>query len=145
MSTEAKKAIIRRYFDELWSQGNLGATNELITSDYAVHDPGTPGRQGGTEGERRAVSLYRAAFPDLHFTIEGEIADGDSVMVRWSSSGTHLGELMGLPATGRQANPTGMSLFRLADGRIAEHWCNWDTLGLMQQLGLIPQPEAMPA
>lgn len=145
MSTEAKKVIIRRYFDELWSQGNLGVANELIASDYTVHDPGAPWRQGGIEGEKQAVGLYRAAFPDLHFTVKGEIAEGDSVMVRWHSSGTHLGELMGLPPTGRQGNPTGMSLFRFVNGHIAEHWCNWDTLGLMQQLGLIPQPEAIPA
>ncbi|MCL4871066.1 MAG: ester cyclase [Anaerolineae bacterium] len=145
MSTEAKKAIIRRYFDELWSQGNLVVASELIASDYAVHDPGTPGRQGGIEGEKQAANLYRTAFPDLHFTIESEVAEGDSVMVRWHSRGTHLGELMGLPPTGRQANPTGISVFRLVNGRIAEHWCNWDTLGLMQQLGLIPQPEVMSA
>lgn len=140
MTTEQNRTIARRYMEELWNQGKLDVAGELVTGNYAVYDPGTPGRQGGVEGEQQAVSLYRSAFPDLHFTVEDIVVEGDRVALRWSSSGTHLGELMGIPPTGRQAGPTGMSIFRVVDGRIAENWHNWDTLGLLQQLGVIPTP-----
>lgn len=140
MSTATNKELARQYIEELWNNGRLELASTLLAPGYAVHDPGTPGRQGGIEGEKEAVSLYRSAFPDLHFTIEDLIAEGDRVVVRWSARGTHLGDLMGMPPTGRQGSPTGMSILHCVDGKIHEHWHNWDTLGLMQQLGVIPQP-----
>jgi predicted ester cyclase len=100
----------------------------------------TPAHRAGIAGEKQAVGLYRTAFPALHFTIEDLIVEGDRVVVRWPSRGTHLGELMGMPPTGQQRSPTGISILHCAGGKICEHWHNWDTLGLMQQLGVIPQP-----
>lgn len=138
MTIEQNRTLAQRYMEELWNQGKLDVAGELLADDYVVHDPGTPGRQGGVEGEQQAVSLYRSAFPDLHFTLEDVVVEGDRVALRWNSSGTHLGELMGMLPTGRRAGPTGLSIFRVVNGRIAENWHNWDTFGMLQQLGAIP-------
>jgi len=94
----------------------------------------------GPAGVKELIAGYRAAFPDIHVTIEDQIADGDLVVSRWSAKGTHQGELMGIPATGKHATVTGITIDRIADGLIVESWNNWDTLGLMQQLGAIPAP-----
>jgi steroid delta-isomerase-like uncharacterized protein len=113
---------------------------ELIAPDYVAHDPAVPGRTG-PKGETRAAQLYRAAFPDLHFTVEDVIAVGDQVVVRWTSRGTHLGDLLGIPPTGKVATATGITILRVTDGKLAELWQDWDRLGLLQQLGAIPAPE----
>ncbi len=140
MSVEENKTIVRRWFEELWSQGNAAVADEIIAPDYTVHDPGTPGRQGGIAGEKQVVAMYRTVFPDLHFTVEEVIGEGDRSVVRWTARGTQQGELLSIPPTGRQIQVTGISLARLAGGKIVEHWINWDTLGLLQQLGAIPAP-----
>jgi steroid delta-isomerase-like uncharacterized protein len=91
-----------------------------------------------------AVQLFRTAFPDLHFTIEDEIAEGDTVVSRWTARGTHRGEFMGTPPTGRTIAVTGMDILHFVDGRIRENWAAFDALGLLQQLGAIPAPAAAP-
>ena len=83
---------------------------------------------------------YRTAFPDLRLTIEAQVSEGDLVVTRWKASGTHQGELFGIAPTGKQATVTGISLTRVSGGKIAEDWTNWDTLGLLQQLGAVPAP-----
>ncbi len=140
MSTEETRAIARRFLDEFWSQGNSAVADEIIAPDYAVYDPGTPGRRGGVEGEKQCLAMYRRVFPDLRFTIEDIIAEGDRGVVRWTASGTQQGELMGAGPTGKQAVISGISIVRVANGQIAEHWLNWDTVGMLQQLGLLPAP-----
>ena len=135
--SEENKAIARRWMEELWSQGNSGVADEIIAANYAVHDPGTPGRVGGVEGEKHTVTMYRTVFPDLRFTMEDVVGEGDRVVVRWTTHGTHRGELMGVPPTGKQVVVTGISILRIANGKITEAWVNWDTLTLWQQLGLI--------
>jgi len=137
MSAE-NKAIARRWMEELWSQGNAGIAGEIIAPTYAVHDPGTPGRVGGVEGEKHAVAMYRTVFPDLQFTMEEMIGEGDRVVVRWTARGTHRGELRGAAPTGKAVVITGISILGVANGMIAEHRLNWDTLGMLQQLGMIP-------
>ncbi len=89
MSVEEHKAIARRLYEEVWNQGNLAAANELLAPTYVAHDPGTPGRPNGIEGEQQTASLYRSAFPDLHFTLEDVLAEGDEVAVRFTASSTH--------------------------------------------------------
>lgn len=136
----ANKALAHRLIDEAFNAGRLDVIDEIVASDYVGHDPALPEELRGPAGIRELIAGYRAAFPDIHITIEDQIADGDRVVTRWSAKGTHQGELMGMPATGKQTTVTGITIDRIADGRIAESWDNWDTLGLMQQLGAIPAP-----
>ncbi len=136
---ENNKSIVRRLIAELWNNGNLSVADELIAPTYIHHDSSTPDLGKGPESEKKRVTLYRTAFPDLHLNIEDIIAEGDLVMTRWSCRGTHKGELNGTPPTGKQFNITGVTNCRLANGKLVEGWVNWDALGLMQQLGVVPQ------
>lgn len=133
MSIEENKAILRRIGEELINQAKLETADEFYSSDSVDHTP-APGQVAGPEGVKRDFARIRAAFPDWHQEIEDVIAEGDMVVVRWRSSGTHSGDFMGLPATGIHASWTGVGIFRLAGGKIVERWSNWDALGLMQQL-----------
>jgi steroid delta-isomerase-like uncharacterized protein len=137
MSTEGNKALIRRHTEELWNQGKLDIAREIHASDIVFHDASSPELRG-SEAYGQFVATYRTAFPDLHFTIEDMFAAGDKVAERWTCVGTHQGELMGIPPTGKQVTTTGIDIFRIADGKIAEEWVNWSTLAMLQQLGVIP-------
>jgi steroid delta-isomerase-like uncharacterized protein len=135
---ETNKAISRRVVDDLFNEGRLEAADEIVTSDFVGHDPASPEPVLGPEGLKRNVEGYRMAFPDVRLSIDDEIAEGDLVVTRWTARGTHQAELFGIPATGKQATVTGMTIDRIVEGRIAESWTNWDTLGLLQQLGAFP-------
>ncbi len=137
--SEKNKTIVRRLFEELWNKGNLSVADELFTPNYDHHDPSTPDVGRGPESEKKRATLYRTAFPDLRLTIEDIIAEGDAVMARWSCRGTHKGDLSGIPPTGKQFTISGVSIARVAGGKMAEGWINWDALGLMQQLGVVPE------
>ncbi len=137
--SENNKAIVRRLFEELWNQGNLSVADQLFTPNYTDHDSSSPDFGHGPESERKRVTLYRNAFPDLHLTIEDLIAEGDTVMARWSCHGTHKGDLNGIAPTGKQFTISGVTVARLLNGKLAEAYVNWDALGLMQQLGVVPQ------
>jgi len=134
------KALARRLLEEAFNAGRLDVTEELVASDYVGHDPSLPEEVRGPAGVKELIAGYRAAFPDIRVTFEDQIAEGDLVVTRWRATGTHEGELMGIPATGKQATVTGITIDRIADDLIVESWHNWDTLGLMQQLGAIPAP-----
>jgi steroid delta-isomerase-like uncharacterized protein len=138
MSSEQNKAIVRRAFEEPW-KGNLDVVDELIATNYIGHDPANPEPLRGPEGVKDFVSVYRAAFPDARITVEQQLAEGDLVATRWSGRGTHEGELMGISPTGKQATVTGLTISRLEGGKIVEEFQNWDTFGLMQQLGVVPE------
>jgi len=137
--SEQNKAIVRRLFEEVWNKGNLSVADELFTPNCTHHDPSTPDVGRGPESERKRVTLYRTAFPDLRLMVEDIIAEGDAVMARWSCRGTHKGDLSGIAPTGKQVTISGVSIARIAGGKIAESWINWDALGLMQQLGVVPE------
>jgi steroid delta-isomerase-like uncharacterized protein len=137
--SEQNKAIVRRVFEELWNQGNLSVADQLFTPNYTHHDSSSPDFGHGPESERKRATLYRTAFPDLRLTIEDLIAEGDTVMARWSCHGTHKGDLNGIAPTGKQFIISGMTVARLLNGKLAEAHVNWDALGLMQQLGVVPQ------
>lgn len=136
---EHTKTISRRMFDEVWSGGNLNVIDELVAPDATGHDPANPDVPPGPEGVRRLVTMYRSAFPDLRLTVEDQIAEGDKVTTRWTARGTQQGDLPGVPATGRQGTITGISIDRIEGDKIRETWTNWDTLGLLQQLGVVAQ------
>jgi steroid delta-isomerase-like uncharacterized protein len=137
--SEQNKAIVRRQFEELWNKGNLSVADELIAPAYEHHDASTPEVGRGPESEKKRVTLYRTAFPDMRLTIEDIVAEGETVMARWSCRGTHKGDLSGIAPTGKQFTISGVTIARLANGKMVEGWVNWDALGLMQQLGVVPE------
>ncbi len=137
--SEQNKAIVRRLVEEFWNKGNLSVADELFTPNYTHHDPSTPDFGRGPESEKKRATLYRTAFPDVRLTIEDIIAEGETVMTRWSCRGTHKGDLSGIAPTGKQFTISGVTMARLSNGKMAEGWVNWDALGLMQQLGVVPE------
>jgi steroid delta-isomerase-like uncharacterized protein len=139
LMSEANKSIVHRVVEECVNQGNLDVADELLATDYIDHDA-LPGVAPGVEGFKQVISMYRAAFPDLNVTIEDTFTEGDKVVARWVGKGTHKGELMGIPPTGKEVSVTGMEINRIAEGKIVEHWENIDLLGMMVQLGVVPPP-----
>jgi steroid delta-isomerase-like uncharacterized protein len=137
--SEANKNVVRRLFEEVWNKNNLPVADEVFASSYTHHDTSTPDVGRGPESEKKRASLYRTAFPDLRLTIEDIIAEGETVTARWSCRGTHKGDLSGITPTGRQFTISGISIARFANGKMVEGWINWDALGLMQQLGVVPE------
>jgi steroid delta-isomerase-like uncharacterized protein len=135
---DANKAIVHRYFHEVWNRRNFPIIDELFAGGFVPHDPAEPQLGTGPEAVRRLVTTYITAFPDMEFTIEETIAEGDRVVVRWMARGTHQGNLKGIAPTGKWATVTGIVTFRISDGKIVEGYENWDTLGLMHQLGVLP-------
>jgi len=138
MSNEENKAMDRRFYEEVWNGGNLAVVDEFVAANYVDHDPQPTGALEGVEGIKQSVTMYRTAFPDAHFTIEDQIAEGDLLVTRWRARGTHQGPLMGIPPTGKPAMVTGISITRWASGKVVEGWTNFDALGLLQQLGAVP-------
>lgn len=133
------KAIMRRGIEEVWNKGNFDIVDELVASDYVGHQP--PDENLGPEGAKGYFRELRAAFPDIHFTIEDQIAEGDRVVTRWTARATHHGAYQGIRATGKPGVVTGITISRFADGKVVEGWTNFDALGLMQQLGVVPTAE----
>ena len=141
MSTEANKVIVRRFFEEAFEQGNLAVLDEILAPNSVSSGPNAlPGMPTGPEGAKMTITMYRNAFPDLHFTIDEQIAEGNTVVTRWAAHGTHNGELAGVPATGKQATVVGMGVDRIENGKIVESWGLFDQFGMLQQLGVIPAP-----
>jgi steroid delta-isomerase-like uncharacterized protein len=138
MATEQNGEVARRYYEAVLNEGDVDALDEMAAADYEEHDP-LPGQGTGRQGLKDRVSMIREAFGQ-RFTIEDMVAEGDRVVVRWTGSGIHTGEFMGIPPTGKSFTIAGIDVHRIEDGRLAEHWHVVDQLSLLQQLGLIPQP-----
>jgi steroid delta-isomerase-like uncharacterized protein len=138
--SEENKALVRRSFEEVFNQGNLDAVEEIFASEHVLHDPTSPEEIRGAEGMKQYVSMYRTAFPDLQQSIEDQFAEGEKVATRLTGRGTHQGELMGIPPTGNRIEAPGIVINCISSGKIAESWANYDAMGMMQQLGVIPQP-----
>jgi len=138
MSTETNKTLVRRFYEDLFNQRNLALVDELCSTNHVFHNPPTTLR--GREEFKQLLSLYITAFPDARFTVEDEIADGDRVASRYTFRGTHRGELLGIPPTGKQVTVTEIIINRIVNGKTEEGWLNFDALGMMQQLGVIPAP-----
>ena len=137
--SEQNKTNVRRLFEEVWNKGYVPVADELFAPTYTHHDSSTPDLGRGPESEKKRVTLYRNAFPDIRFTIDDIIAEGETVAARWSCRGTHKGDLNGIAPTGKQVNITGVSIARFTNGKIFEGFVNWDALSLMQQLGVVPE------
>jgi steroid delta-isomerase-like uncharacterized protein len=135
MANEQNEQIARRGFDA-FSTGDLSIVDQVTAPGAVNHDPAQPDEAQGPEGFKQVIQVYRGAFPDLSFTIEEQFSDGDLVCTRWASAGTHDGDLMGIPATGKHVTGSGISIDKIKDGRIVESWNQWDNLGLLQQIGV---------
>ncbi len=141
MSTEDNTALAHRFHMDIFVKGDLAVADELLTPDFVIHFPGLPPEMlHGPEGVKKYATAIRTAFPDLHITHDDTIAVGDKVVIRWTVRATHQGELMGIAPTGKQVTITGIDIFRLSLGKLAEMWQNWDQLGMLQQVGALPAP-----
>jgi predicted ester cyclase/mannose-6-phosphate isomerase-like protein (cupin superfamily)/uncharacterized protein YndB with AHSA1/START domain len=134
--SQENEALVRRFFEEFCNQRRSEIATEIIAPDYVSHGPQAPPARGPEEVIAR-VGLYQEAV-DGHWEVQELISAGDHVIARWTGSGTHRGELMGIDPTGKPINVDAISIFRIADGKIAEEWTVWDALGLLQQVGAVP-------
>jgi steroid delta-isomerase-like uncharacterized protein len=135
MSTEENKALVRRFVEEFWNQGNGAAVDQLMAGDAAIHMP--TGTVVNIDGLKSFATRWRDSFPDWHSSFEELIAEGDMVAERWTGRGTHRGELQGIPATGKRVEVPGSVFYRMVDGQIVEFRGQLDMMSLMQQLGVI--------
>ncbi len=138
MSAEETKAIVERFWDEIWNKKNLKIVDELLLDNVVIHNFGAVVE--GREAWRQSFTPFFTAFPDLKFTVELTIIEGDRMAVRWAATGTHTGDFRGIAPTGKQINIAGVAIYRVAEGKIVERWSQPDTLGLLQQIGAIPTP-----
>jgi predicted ester cyclase len=143
MSVEENKGVYRRFVEEVINGGNLAAIDELFSPDYVDHDA-PPGAPLGLAGVRLIPTMFRGAFPDVHFQIERLVGEGDLVATHVTGHGTHQGPFMGVPPTGRHVSWGSMGIFRVLEGKIVEHWGIPDLLSLMRQIGAIPSPAQAP-
>jgi len=137
MSAEESKAIMRRFWDA-WEQGNVDLLDELLAPEYINHTLAAPDLPPGPEGVKEVVSMFHSAMPDLRVVIEDMIAEGEKVATRYALEGTHRGHLFGAAPTGKQLSIKSITLERVSDGKIKEHWRNTDEVGMMRQLGAMP-------
>src|SRR5258707_12058531 len=129
------KAIIRRLYEEVWNQRKLGVVDELLSASHALNDPIVSGAQVGPELYKQRVVELTTGFPDLRFTLEDTIAEGEKVVTCWTISGTHQNEYMGIPATGKKISLEGITIHHVKNGKILDWYARWDARVLMRQLG----------
>jgi steroid delta-isomerase-like uncharacterized protein len=132
------KQLVDTFIQELFSKGDLDAVDRYLDPDFVHHDPPAPGAPDGPEGFRYAAAMVRRGCPDWHSDVHQLVAEGDIVVERFTASGTHSGELMGVQATGNTLTLPGINIFRVRGDKIVERWGCLDMAGLMRQLGLIP-------
>jgi steroid delta-isomerase-like uncharacterized protein len=146
--SEQNKALARRFLDEVFNQGRLHVVDEVTSPNATFHDPSVPGgTYKGLEGQKQFVQIYRNAFPDLHIKIDDQIAEGEQVCTRWTATGTHKGEMMGILPTDKHTTVSGIDITRFENGKVVEAWVCYDMLGMLQQLGVVPTltPAGAPA
>jgi steroid delta-isomerase-like uncharacterized protein len=137
MTPEELKALERRFFDEMLNRADLSAGDDLFAAN-SVDYAGFPGQLPGREGFKQAVVMMHEAFPDIHYTIEDMVAEGDRIATRWTLRGTHQGEFFGVPATANQVRVEGIHILRIVDGQVVECWEVWDQLSMLRQIGALP-------
>src|SRR5437763_347338 len=142
MSTEENKAIARRFIEQVWNERDMALVQELFAPDVVRHDSASPTQTEihGLEKMKQMISTVSRAFPDLYQTLDDQIAEGDKVVNRWTARGTHQGAYMGIAPTGKSITFTGITIFRIAEGKIVEQWVEQDMVGFLQQLGVMPSP-----
>ena len=142
MSTEQNKALVRQLVEEAINQGNMRVIDELLIPDFVEHEELPPGIPPGREGPKVLFTMLRSGFPDIKATIEHLIAEGDQVVLHMTWTGTHKGEFMGIPPTGKSISINVIDILGIAEGKFVEHWGIMDSMAMMQQLGVIPTPKA---
>jgi steroid delta-isomerase-like uncharacterized protein len=136
VTPEQNKELVRRFYREVWDGGNVDVADEVFVDDYVRHDLRPTEAPPGPEGQKRIARAFRAAFPDLRFSVEIVVAEGDYVAARWTASGTHTEAWGGVEPTGRTVTFAGVNIFRFRGNRVAEIWNHRDDLGLQEQLGV---------
>lgn len=139
MPEQENIAVIGRFIEEIINQGKFDAADEIVQENFVELDP-LPGQRQGREGLKEVIAMLRAAFPDIHWVIDETIAAGEKVVTRFTWTGTHRGPFLGIPATGRSVTVKGVVIDRLSKGKMADSRILMDSLGMMQQLGVIPTP-----
>jgi steroid delta-isomerase-like uncharacterized protein len=139
MSAQENKALVERFVEEFWNEGNTSAADELMAPDAEIHMP--TGEVVDVDGLKGFAGTFRESFPDWHSTFEELVAEGDRVAERWTGRGTHQGELQGIPPTGKRVEVPGSVFYRIVGGKIVEFRGQLDMMGLMQQLGVIAPPQ----
>lgn len=137
--SEETKAIARRIYEEYWNQNMTGVLDEVFTENVVNHEL-PPGLPPGLEGTKAYLGAFLSAFPDTMMTVERQIAEGDTVVTLWTANGTHTGDLMGIAPSGEEVTVTGIDVHRFDGDQIVEAWGQFDQMGLMQQIGVIPAP-----
>ena len=137
MSTEQNKMLARRLFEEVWNSKNLAVLDEMLAPNFVFHN--SVQTFYGPEGFKQFATTYHTAFPEAHFTIEDTIAEGDTVVLRWTARGTHSGELLGIAPSGKQVTVSGITITLISHGKTVESWGEFDALGMLQQIGVIPK------
>lgn len=144
-TTEAEnKELVRRLNDDVWEAGNLELIDELYTEDYHEHNAALPEDIHGRDGNREKVAMFHSAFSEIAITTEDLVAEGDKVVVRDRFTGVHDGQFLDAEPTGNEVEVEGMVIYRIEDGKAAEAWVQADMLGMMQQLGMVPEPGVAP-
>ena len=139
MSAEENKALVERFVEEFWNEGNTSTADELMAPDAKIHLPS--GEVVNPDEAKGFAARWRESFPDWHSTFEELVAEGDRVAERWTGRGTHQGELQGIPPTGKRVEAPGSVFYRIVDGKIVELWGQLDMMSLMQQLGAVPSTQ----
>ena len=137
MTTEQSKLLAKRFFEEVLNRGDVSVIEELVADDFVEHEE-LPGVPPNREGIIAWATMMRQAFPDLMATMNNMVAEGDELWVHYTMRGTHQGEFLGIPATGRSIEVNGFDRVKIRNGKAIEHWGQSDTLGMLQQLGQIP-------
>ena len=140
MSTEQNKALVCQMVEEIFNRGNVSLADEFLAPDFVEREELPPGIPSDREGVKQLTIMMRSAFSDFKATIDDVIAEGDKVVIRQTWSGTHKGEFMGIPPTGKSVSFGVIDIIRIAGGKFVEHWGQMDSMGMMQQLGAIPAP-----
>ncbi len=135
MSVESNKALVRRFYEEVWNRGNVDVADEIFAKNYTRHDLHPGNALPGPAGQKKIAADFRAAFPDLHMKIDLIVAEEDLVVARWTTEGTNTAQWGDVPPTGKHARFSGVNIFRVAQGQVVELWNPRDDLGVMQQLG----------
>ena len=141
---EDPETLGNRFHNDLFKKGDLAAADEILATAFVIHGAGLPPElTTGPEGAKRYAQAIRTGFGgDVNISHDDVIVHGDRVVIRWTARGTHNGDLLGVPATGRPLNVTGIDIFRVKDGKLAELWQNWDQLQMLQQIGAVPEPQS---
>ena len=142
VKSDQNEKLAHRFHMDIFQEGKMDVADEILSPNFVNHFPGNPPEmQRGPDGMKRLAVALRTAFPDMQIIHDDVITQGDKVIIRWSMTGTQDGELFGVPPTGKSVSITGIDIFRVDAGKIVELWQNWDQMGMMQQLGVIPAAE----